>query len=164
MPHKLTHCIWCSAQSLITVIPAVCPLTVLRHSAWNSTIHLIMARLFSWGFTAKQNHSGLQQYVFIFSCPHVYWSVEVHLLGCILGWFGLQEVPCTSSFSLSKWPPSYKNLAERISTQGFQGSSGNAWRCVWLSQVRERSNSWHLMGIGQGCYQTSHSVQDGPLQ
>ena len=120
MPHKLTHCIWCSDQSLVIVIPAVCTLTVLRHSAWNSTIHLIMAWLFSWGVYCKTKSRWFKAiYIYIFLSPCLLVSGGPSALGCIPGWFGFQEAPCTSSFSLSKWPPSYKNLAEWISIQGF---------------------------------------------
>ena len=120
MPHKLTHCICRSDRSLTIVTPAVRALTVLRHSAWNSATHSIVARLFSWGFyckTKSQWFSAIGIYIFLSPCLVV--SGGPSALGCIPGWFGFQEAPCTSSLSLSKWPPSYKNLEEWISIQGL---------------------------------------------
>ena len=67
MHHRRTHYIWHSEQSLMILkIPAAHALCLEVYHIFD---FVLMARLLVGVFTAKQNRSGLQQYIFMFLVP-----------------------------------------------------------------------------------------------
>lgn len=48
----------------------------------------------------------------------------------------------------------------RVVVLSHQGTLGGFWRHLWFLQL----DFWYLMGGGQGCGQTSPSVQGAPHQ
>lgn len=57
--------------------------------------------------------------------------------------------------SMDCFPSSAEQWFSTRGNLGLQGTVGNTWRPVWLSQLR--ACYWHRVGRDQGCSRTCHS-------